>query len=182
MPSPEISQAQALIPGAYERNTLTHRQVGAMGWVAIRHDRCANRSEHIECRDDRRSRVGGRRRGESATATSGQSAAASGPTLCVGAEHVSVDRGEVMVSTLVAPGSSVITSFPGDPELVGLATCPSCHTEDQTVTKLAVSTGADWQCARCGSRWDARRVATVAAYAVWVSERTSSEDHNRAAA
>ena len=31
MPSPEISQAQALIPGAYERNTLTHRQVGAMG-------------------------------------------------------------------------------------------------------------------------------------------------------
>lgn len=31
MPSPEISQAHALIPGAYERNTLTHRQVGAMG-------------------------------------------------------------------------------------------------------------------------------------------------------
>ena len=31
MPSPEISLAQALIPGAYERNTLTHRQPGSMG-------------------------------------------------------------------------------------------------------------------------------------------------------
>ncbi len=31
MPSPQISQAQALIPGAYEQNTLTHRQVGSMG-------------------------------------------------------------------------------------------------------------------------------------------------------
>ena len=31
MPSSEISQAQALIPGAYERSTLTHRQMGSMG-------------------------------------------------------------------------------------------------------------------------------------------------------
>ena len=31
MPAPETSQAQALIPGAYERNALTHRQVGSMG-------------------------------------------------------------------------------------------------------------------------------------------------------
>ena len=29
MPSSELSQAQALIPGAYERNTLTHRQMGS---------------------------------------------------------------------------------------------------------------------------------------------------------
>lgn len=31
MASSDIPQAQALIPGAYERNTLTHRQMGSMG-------------------------------------------------------------------------------------------------------------------------------------------------------
>jgi transcription elongation factor Elf1 len=87
-----------------------------------------------------------------------------------------------MVSTLVAPRPSLITPSPVDPELVGLATCPSCHTEDQSITKLAVSTGAYWQCAQCGSRWGARRLATVAAYAVWVSERTASQGRNHAAA
>ena len=35
MPSYEIPQAQALIPGAYERNTLTHRQIGSMGGSAF---------------------------------------------------------------------------------------------------------------------------------------------------
>jgi len=30
----ETPQAQALIPGAYERNTLTHRQLGSMGGPA----------------------------------------------------------------------------------------------------------------------------------------------------
>ena len=34
MPSSEIPQAQALIPGAYERNTLTCRQMGSMGGPA----------------------------------------------------------------------------------------------------------------------------------------------------
>ena len=35
VPSSELSQAQALIPGAYERNTLTHRPVGSMGGPAF---------------------------------------------------------------------------------------------------------------------------------------------------
>jgi hypothetical protein len=35
VPSSESSQAQAIIPGAYERNTLTHRQTGAMGGPAF---------------------------------------------------------------------------------------------------------------------------------------------------
>ena len=35
MSSFERSQAQALIPGAYERNTLTHRQMGSMGGSAF---------------------------------------------------------------------------------------------------------------------------------------------------
>ena len=38
------------------------------------------------------------------------------------------------------------------------------------MTNLALSAGADWQCSRCGARWDAVRLATVAAYAVWASE------------
>jgi hypothetical protein len=35
MPSSELPQAQALIPGAYERNTLTHRQTGSLGGPAF---------------------------------------------------------------------------------------------------------------------------------------------------
>lgn len=31
MPPSEMVQAEPLIPGAYERNTLTHRQIGSMG-------------------------------------------------------------------------------------------------------------------------------------------------------
>jgi transposase-like protein len=65
-------------------------------------------------------------------------------------------------------------SSSADVELAGFATCPSCHAEDPGVTRLAVSSGADWRCAQCGSRWDARRLATVAAYDIWVAERTAS--------
>ncbi|MBI4485395.1 MAG: hypothetical protein HY655_05235 [Acidobacteria bacterium] len=42
------------------------------------------------------------------------------------------------------------------------------------MTNLAVSAGADWQCSRCGSRWDAVRLATVAAYGVWLAEHTAA--------
>jgi hypothetical protein len=55
----------------------------------------------------------------------------------------------------------------------GFATCPSCHTADRSVTNLAVSLGADWNCSRCGHRWDAVRLATVAAYAAWQAERSA---------
>ena len=34
MPSSDIPQMQAMIPGAYERNTLMHRQMGSMGGPA----------------------------------------------------------------------------------------------------------------------------------------------------
>jgi transcription elongation factor Elf1 len=86
-----------------------------------------------------------------------------------------------MASTRVAPHPSLVVPSSVEPELAGFATCPSCHTEDQSLTKLAVSTGAHWQCAQCGSRWNARRLATVAAYAVWVSERAASERRTRRA-
>lgn len=76
-----------------------------------------------------------------------------------------------MVSTVVAPGASLNTPDALAPEISGLATCPSCHTEDPTMTNVAVGAGADWDCSRCGSRWNAGRLATVAAYASWAAER-----------
>lgn len=79
-----------------------------------------------------------------------------------------------MASTMVAPRPSLKTPSALEPELVGLATCPLCHAEDASMTNQAVSAGADWRCSRCGWRWDAARLATVAAYAVWLTAHTSS--------
>jgi hypothetical protein len=79
-----------------------------------------------------------------------------------------------MVSAVVAPRPSLNTPSGLAPELVGLAMCPSCHTQDRSMTYLAVSAGADWQCSRCGSRWDAVRLATVAAYAEWASAHAAT--------
>lgn len=74
---------------------------------------------------------------------------------------------------ILASLSSTNTSSPLAPELVGFATCPSCHTADQSMTSLAVSAGADWHCARCGQQWDAVRLATAAAYAGWVVDHAA---------
>ena len=79
-----------------------------------------------------------------------------------------------MVAPVVAPRPSLKTPSALAHEPVGLATCPSCHTEDPSMTDLTVSAGADWQCSRCGSRWDAVRLATVAAYATWVAQHTAA--------
>ena len=82
-----------------------------------------------------------------------------------------------MVTTLVSsppmkPSATLV------PEPAGRATCPSCHTEDATLTNGAVAAGADWRCRRCGQQWDSRRLATGAAYAVWLSARTApAADH-----
>ena len=62
------------------------------------------------------------------------------------------------------------------PNRTGFATCPSCHTADSRVTNLAVGGGADWHCGRCGQQWDALRLATAAAYAVWLAEHTAGTD------
>jgi ribosomal protein L37AE/L43A len=51
------------------------------------------------------------------------------------------------------------------------ATCPLCHTP---TSRDAIGAGGDWRCGRCGQRWDATRLATVAAYAAWTI------DHDRA--
>ena len=49
-------------------------------------------------------------------------------------------------------------------------TCPSCHTTHASLTPEALQAGGVWGCVRCGQRWDARRLETVAAYAAWVEE------------
>jgi hypothetical protein len=87
-----------------------------------------------------------------------------------------------MVSPVVASDPSPNTPCAAKAELVGLATCPLCHTEDRRVTNLDVRAGHDWSCSRCGCRWDAARLATVAGYAVWVAAHTSSADRARHAA
>jgi hypothetical protein len=75
----------------------------------------------------------------------------------------------VMVTTIASrpPMHSAAAAL----ELAGPATCPSCHAADLTMTDNAVATGANWRCRRCGQLWDAGRLAAVAAYAVWLSER-----------
>ena len=57
-----------------------------------------------------------------------------------------------------------------------LATCPACHTTDAVVTKDALSKGTDWKCGRCGGQWNATRLATVAAYAVWLSDHNNTSE------
>jgi hypothetical protein len=80
-----------------------------------------------------------------------------------------------MSTDLRATQSLAPPLIPGAPALplepVGFATCPLCHTADATMTSVAVAAGADWHCTRCGQRWDAVRLAAVAACAVWQSER-----------
>lgn len=60
------------------------------------------------------------------------------------------------------------------PDAAAFAACPSCHTTDQATTMAAVTAGGDWRCRRCGQRWDADRLAAVAAYAAWESARAAS--------
>jgi hypothetical protein len=55
-----------------------------------------------------------------------------------------------------------------------LATCPLCHTTHASLTPEALKTGEGWRCIRCGQRWGARRLATVAAYAAWVADMKAS--------
>jgi len=64
-----------------------------------------------------------------------------------------------------------MTVIPSD----GATTCPMCHTV-VALTQQALAAGATWRCARCGQRWDADRLATVAAYA----EYAAGHDHLRA--
>jgi hypothetical protein len=65
----------------------------------------------------------------------------------------------------VLPLDGAQTDVVEQPE--GFTLCPACHTADTALTNASLATGGYWQCGRCGSKWDQRRLATVAAYAAW---------------
>jgi hypothetical protein len=64
-----------------------------------------------------------------------------------------------------------------EPHILRSPECPMCHTP-AAVSESALESGADWRCVRCGQRWDAARLATVAAYAAWTlsHDRVSRPD------
>lgn len=70
----------------------------------------------------------------------------------------------------VSPVTAVLIDDKTD--ILPSATCPMCHTP-ATLSLSALEAGGDWRCVRCGQHWDARRLATVAAYAAW------TVDHDR---
>jgi len=55
-------------------------------------------------------------------------------------------------------------------DILRSATCPMCHTS-ASLAQSALEAGGDWRCVRCGQRWDAARLAAVAAYAAWAGDR-----------
>jgi hypothetical protein len=62
-------------------------------------------------------------------------------------------------------------------DLLPSPTCPLCHTS-ATLAQSAIEAGSDWRCVRCGQRWDAARLTTVAAYGAWAvaHDRVGSHD------
>ena len=73
-------------------------------------------------------------------------------------------------SSFMTEVSSSPSSTPAPPDVLRRATCQSCHTKHESLTEDAVQMGASWRCVRCGQRWDAARLAAVAAYATWAAE------------
>ena len=53
------------------------------------------------------------------------------------------------------------------------ATCPLCHTVATEMSAADLASGRDWRCRICHQRWDAGRLATVAAYAEYVAARAA---------
>ena len=71
---------------------------------------------------------------------------------------------------LASDGIATAVPLDDEQDIGRSAVCPMCHTS-ANVTQRAVEAGGDWRCVRCGQHWDARRLATVAAYAEWVHDR-----------
>jgi ribosomal protein L37AE/L43A len=64
-----------------------------------------------------------------------------------------------------------------EPDSLRSPICPMCHTS-ATLSGSALEAGGEWRCTRCGQRWDAPRLAAVAAYAAWtvVHDRVATRD------
>ena len=61
--------------------------------------------------------------------------------------------------------AKVIGIQPEDPGPAPSGVCPLCHSVDTSISAAALAAGGSWKCVSCGLRWDAERLATVAAYA-----------------
>jgi hypothetical protein len=82
----------------------------------------------------------------------------------------------VMTQALSLASPQWPAALPETPaEPLRLATCPLCHTSEASLTPQMLQAGGGWRCGRCGQRWDARRLETVAAYAAWVAEQERRE-------
>ena len=55
-------------------------------------------------------------------------------------------------------------------DVAAVVTCPMCHTP-ASLTQSDLDSGAGWRCGRCGQRWSATRLSTVAAYVAFVAAR-----------
>jgi hypothetical protein len=53
-----------------------------------------------------------------------------------------------------------------------IVACPMCHTPT-SLAQNDIDAGGGWRCVRCGQRWSATRLATVAAYAASQVERAT---------
>jgi hypothetical protein len=62
--------------------------------------------------------------------------------------------------------AATIVDVPSHP-----ATCPLCHTVATEMTAADLASGRGWRCRTCDQRWDAPRLATVAAYARYEASR-----------
>lgn len=79
-----------------------------------------------------------------------------------------------VIAVAPIPEAASVELLESVPDGARLVSCPLCHTTDPSLTRDAVEAGGDWRCTRCGQRWDARRLATVAAYAAWVVAQDTS--------
>ena len=72
--------------------------------------------------------------------------------------------------------------LPASRNSIHLASVPPARSLDKVVCALCrtVKSGpeaqSDWECRRCGQRWTALRLATVASYATWVDVRDHAPD------
>lgn len=79
-----------------------------------------------------------------------------------------------VIAVAPTPEAASVELLESMPDGVRLVSCPLCHTTHSSLTRDALQAGGDWRCTRCGQRWDAKRLATVAAYAAWVVAQDTS--------
>ena len=93
-----------------------------------------------------------------------------------GSKEPFVKSARVFVAVAAEPEAVSVESLETVPDGSRLVSCPLCHTTHPSLTYGALESGGDWRCHRCGQRWDAKRLATVAGYAAWAAAYDSRTD------